>query len=107
MGFNGAVLRLFRAENDGIHSSVLNRGDHFFATGLGQMVWEETTVADNQPHGHFLSRHKCPRMKVALYRPRSTGRQKLDGVNDTDEKQDGSPPYAGVEAKQHDRIRRW
>ena len=59
-GFDRAVLALFRSERDHIHAGRAQHPQHFFAAALGQMIGEESTVADDQAHRHFFRRHTLP-----------------------------------------------
>ena len=66
-GLDRTVLALFCREGDNIDASRSQNTQNLFAATLGQMVRKETTVANNQPHGHFSGRHTAPRSKRKFY----------------------------------------
>jgi len=45
---------LSRIERYRVHSSLLQRAQHFFPARFRQMVGEEAAVADDDAHCHFL-----------------------------------------------------
>ena len=45
---DGAVLGVLGTEHDRFNPGALDRGDHLLAPGLGEVVWEESAVADDE-----------------------------------------------------------
>jgi hypothetical protein len=53
VSFHSAVVRLFRAEHDGLRAGALKCCDDFFPAGLGQVMREKAAIAYDNSECHF------------------------------------------------------